>query len=329
MTSITSAYDAIGYLREADLMGSGGSDLTREAYLERANGAQIHRLVFGAPEKIESLFTEVAVRRPIGDADAVEKTAEFAEIPVIDPTSGKPVVKKLEKHTVGIRVSWEQHSLNSGRAVQREVDHLHESVNRWHVGSMLDVLDESASDSVPIEDRIETLVASETWRSDTSKPLGDLLAAQSLIMGAKFEGVSYGYRPSVMLAHPLTATHLAMNPSLQSYYQGNMASANPYFSGVSENPKIGAVQLATDFNVPEGDVWVLQGAEIAPVGREWSYARLDGNLGDLPGRLSDWYEENGQSGMGGSTMSYRADYVNFGAKAITDPKAIVKITGVV
>ena len=326
--TITSAYDAIGVLSYADLMSDGGSALSREAFLERATGAQIHRLVFGTPEKIPSMLVETSIRRPIGDANVVERTAEFAEIPVIDPTSGEPAIKRLDKHTVGVRVSWEQHSLNSGRAVQREIDHLHESVNRWHISAMLDALAEAASDSVPLEDRIEELPVEEEWAYDSSTPMRDLLNAQSLIMGANYEGVSYGYRPSVLLAHPLTATHLAMHPSLQAYYKGDMAGSNPYFSGVADNPKIGALQLATDFNLPEGEAYVLQGAEVAPVGREWLYDGLDGNLGELPGRLTDWYEENGQSGIGGSTMSYRADYVNFGAKAITDPKAIVKLTGI-
>lgn len=327
--TINSAYDAIGVLSYADLMSSAGSELARSAFLERANGSQIHSLVFGTPESLPSMFTETSIRRPIGDANAVSPTAEFAEIPVIDPVSGDAVIKRLDKHTVGVRVSWEQHSLNAGRAVQREIDHLQQSVNRWHIGAMLEALGEASSDSVPVEDRVDVFPVINAWNVDGATPMQDLLNAQALIMGAKFEGVSYGYRPSVLLAHPLTATHLAMHPSLQSYYQGNMAESNPYFSGVSANPKIGSLQLATDFNIPEGEAYVLQGAEIAPVGREWIYDGLDGNLGDLPGRLTDWYEEGGQSGLGGSTMSYRADYVNFGAKAITDPKAIVKLTGLV
>ena len=328
MSETTSYYDVLAPLSRGDLMSEAGSELTRMAFMERAEGSLIHRLVFGEAEPVPSMLVETSLNRPVGDKDAPQVTAEFAEIPIIDPVSEKPVVKKLDKHTVGVRVSWEQNSEHSGRAVQREIDNLLESVNRWNVSRMLSAIDAHTEDSVPAENRVDVITAETTWLDPASEPLLHLAQAQQLIMGATYEGVPYSYRPSVLLAHPLTATNLSLHPSLQAYYKGDMASQNPFFSGVADNPKIGQLQLAADFNIPMGDVYVLQGAEIRSVGTEWTYEPAEGNLGELPGFLTDWYEEGGASGRGGSTMSYRSDFSNFGTHSITDPKAIVKITGV-
>lgn len=329
MSETTSYYEAIGALGRADLMSDAGSELARMAFMERAEGSQIHRLVFGEAVPVPSMLVETSINRPVGDKDAPQVTAEFAEIPIIDPVSEEPVVKKLDKHTVGVRVSWEQHSEHSGRAVQREIDHLLESVNRWNVSRMLSAIDAQTADSVPAENRVDVITAETPWLDPASEPLHHLAQAQQLIMSATYKDVPYAYRPSVLLAHPLTATNLSLHPSLQAYYQGSMAGHNPFFSGVMDNPRIGQLQVAADFNIPMGDVYVLQGAEIRPVGTEWTYEQADGNLGELPGFLTDWYEEGGASGRGGFTMSYRSDFSNFGTHSITDPKAIVKITGVV
>ena len=48
-----------------------------------------------------------------------------------------------------------------------------------------------------------------------------------------------------------------------------------------------------------------------------------------PPRFSDWYEEGGQSGMGGPRLTWRSDYVHFRSLVVRAPKALVKITGAI
>lgn len=322
MAEITSAYEALGELAWDDIVDN--TELLRDAVEERLQLSRVSNLMF---EETTSAELTVGYRTdiPFGDPDEVEKRAEFGEIPVADPEKGREFLAKMDSKARGMRVSYEQTKTNGGKAVQREVRAMTTSVAMADTRSaLLAIENRIAMPALYPEDEIETLASTGVWASPEFNPLDPVWAASDLILGAEYEGISYGYTATAIWGNPVDLAVLKRHPKVRDLYVGDMASSNPLFAGIESEPLIaGQFQLVPDSTVPRGTVYVFQDA-----------ASLGGALGskftwdDGQPLVTGWYPEKGDSPRGGSTMAYRSDYSEWNHMGIRAPKAIVKITGV-
>lgn len=322
MAEITSAYEALGELGWDDLVDS--TDLLRDAVEERLQLSRVANLMFE-----EELSAELTVGYrtdlPSGDADEVEKRAEFGEIPVFDPDKGREFLAKMDSKARGMRVSYEQTKANAGKHVQREVRAMSNAVAMSDTRSALQAIEKRlALTGLDPVDQIETLASTGQWADPDFNPLDPVWGAADLIEGAEYEGVSYNYKATAIWGNPVDLSVLKRHGKVRELYVGNMAAANPLFAGIGAQPLIAEqFQLVPDATVPRGTIFVFQDA-----------ASMGGAIGskftwdDGQPLVTGWYSERGESQRGGANMSYRSDYSEWNHMGIRAPKAIVKITGV-
>lgn len=322
MAEITSAYEAIGELGWDDLVDS--PDLLHDAVEERLQLSRVSDLMF-EEELSEGLTVGYRTDLPSGDEETVEQRAEYGEIPVADPEKGREFLAKLDSIARGMRISYEQTKLNSGKHVQREVRHMSNSVAIKDTRSAMRAIEARINmTGLDPVDQVEVLASEGKWADPNFNPLDPVWAASDLILGAEYEGVSYGYRATAIWGNPVDLSVLKRHGKVKDLYVGDMASSNPLFAGIEEEPLIaGQFQLVPDQTVERGTIYVFQDA-----------ASLGGAIGskftwdDGQPLVTGWYPERGDSPRGGANMAWRSDYSEWNHMGLRAPKAIVKVTGV-
>lgn len=236
----------------------------------------------------------------------MEDLAEYAEIPIGDPVKGTQHTAAIEKVGIGIRVSWEQRQDNLTRQVALELEGRANTVKRREVKDAIKALK-----AAPIPE----LAAKTPWNKG-GKPADDMWDAQEIILGAEEGGFQFTYAPDLLWIHPATVTALLRNEEIQKLYIGDMASENPLFKPLSQNPTIfGGIRIVKDPSLPKGEAWLAQeGVTGFCAERE-------------PRQITDFYAEHGDSKLGGSNMSYRSDVVHRRAYGVDNPKSAVHLTG--
>lgn len=303
--SNNSAFDAIGILPVVDVLEN--QELLDEAVTERLEGEQAYKLLFDTHEVNARAVAYQLDAAPGLDAE-VKVVPEFGEIPVADPLSGEEKFAKLAKDAVGIRVSYEQRSDNDSKAVQREVAGRSREIARGNARRALAALDAAEITEFPV---------TASWDTADAKALTDLHLANELIVGAQDkDGNAFDYEATVLWVSKRTASVLKRNEEVSGSYIGDMASENPLFKSIADQPLLaGQFQIAADNSIPDGVGYLFD------EGRVGSEFQIEDPI------FTPFYEEGGQSGYGGPTMSWRSDYVHERALAVRAPKAIVKLTG--
>lgn len=303
--SANSAFDAVGILPVVDILDN--PELLEEAVTELLEGEQAYKLLF---EKHDVNARAIAYHQDTapGLDRQVQVVPEFGEIPVADPNAGEEKFAKLEKDAIGIRVSYEQRSDNDSKAVQRELKARAREIARGNANRAVNALNKADITEFPV---------TAPWDTEGAEALTDLYLANELIVGAKDnDGNAFDYEGNVLWVSKKTASVLKRNEEVRAAYVGDMASENPLFKSISEQPLLaGQFQIATDNSIPDGEGYLF--AE----GRVGSEFQIEDPI------FTPFYEEGGQSGYGGPTMSWRSDYVHERALAVRAPKSIVKMTG--
>lgn len=302
---VTSAFDKLSGLTVDEMLAN--PHFLPDQLLESTNGDEFYRLFF---RDVNSPSNLVGYRELAPDylEDDVQRVAEFGEIPVSDPHVSDEKVLRLDKFGIALRVSWEQKNDNDTDAVVRELTARRNTVLRAKARGALAAFDAA---------NLQTYKAKKKWDEPGSDPSADFFNAEAMILGAEDgNGHYYDYAPNVLLIHPMTLNLLKRNEKVQSKYVGDMAHANPLFSGVAnENLLFGGVQVAASHFVPKNT----------------AYLGVQGRAGFMAQReaewMSDFYEERGNSSRGGANMSWRSDYVHRRGFAVDAPKSVVKITG--
>lgn len=259
----------------------------------------------------ESNSGVVAFREAAGIylADDAEEIAEYGEIPV-----SSPELKGLKaafgiKTGEAIRISYEQRNENKLDIVAHNLEALEKTVIRHGINAVFGVF---ASAKIP------ELQASAPWVG--GNPDKDVLDAIEAVQGAHEDGDPtrvFDYDPNTILLHPQALTKLIRNEKVQRYYIGNMANENPVFSGLKTTQLFGTLQVATSRLVNPAEVFVFERQAV-------------GFISDtMPLSATPLYSEGGDSPLGGPTMSWRSDLVRKRAIAVDNPKAVVKLTGIV
>lgn len=305
--TINSAFDVLSGLTVEEALAN--PHFMPELLLEELNGEEVQKMFF-RDVTVNSNIIAFRESLPSYLEDDVERVAEFGEIPVSDPTAGELKTVPVEKLGIAIRVSWEQRNDNDMDAVRRELEARKNTILRSQARAAISALNGAG---------IQEHQVTTAWDQQGSNPAADFLDAAEIILGAEDgDGHYYGYQPNVLLIHPMTLNLLKRNEEVQKLYIGNMASENPLFKGVSEEPLMfGNVQVVKSFFVPKGEAYLGQEQTAGFMGQR------------EPAWTSDFYEERGQSGRGGANMSYRSDYVHRRGFAVDGPKSLVKLTGLV
>lgn len=306
MATINSAFDQLNGLSVDEMLAN--PSFLPEIFKESFNGEEALRLFF---RDVTVNSNVIAYREATATylEDEVENVAEYGEIPVSDPTAGEWLTKPIEKSGIGIRVSWEQRNDNDADAVLRELTARRNTLLRKDARDGL-----AALDAAPIQE----LQVATPWNNGGNAS-ADLLDAQELILGAEDEeGHYYEYIPNVLWANPMTLTVIKRDPEMLKLYIGDMASQNPLFKAIADQPLLfGQIQLVSDFSVPKGTLYLgNEGVTGARAQREER-------------QITDFYAERGESTLGGANMSYRSDAVHRRNFIIDNPKSVVKITGAV
>ncbi|WP_018024091.1 hypothetical protein [Corynebacterium ulceribovis] len=312
MSVENSVFDSLADLTVSDILTS--SELLEAAAAEQLIGTQAYDLLF-SPEDVDSMA--VAYNLDVAPAldEAVQQVAEFGEIPVGDPSRGPRKTAELSKLALGLRVSWEQRNIGaaSGTVIQREL-----------VSRLAEIRRRNSADAVAALEAagIEELTVDAKWTDEAAKAADDLFAADDLLASAvDANGNKFNYSAGFVWGNRRTLNGLKRNDQVVKMYTGDMASKNPLFADVANQPLIAEqFQLVADQALPDGVVYVFAGEEYGKVGTRF---QIGGP------RFTDWYSERGQSELGGATMAFRSDYVHFRHLAVRAPKAIVKLVGAI
>lgn len=306
METINSVFDGITGLSVEEMLSNPA--YLPEKVLKTLDGREAQKLFFRT-ETVKS--NVVAYREALAPEleDAMGPVSEFGTIPVSDPLDTPFNTLAVGKKGVGIRVSWEQREDDERDQVKNELIARTNTILRSKAREALDALDAA---------ELQELSAAVAWDQQGATPASDILDAIELVTGAEDgEGHYYEYVPTVLWIHPTTLTALKRNEEVQNLYTGDMASENPLFKGVSDEPLLfGQLQVAKSFYVPKGTAYLgIEGAGFMAE-RE-------------PMKITDFYAERGDSELGGATMSWRSDVSHRRGFGIDNPKGIVKLEGLV
>lgn len=303
---INSAYDALAELTVRELTEA--PELFERALEELLEGEQAYKMLFKTESTTESVVKYTEERAPLLDI-GLQHVAEFAEIPVADPiASREEKFAAVEDYAIGIRISEKQRIKNRNGEVQRELMGRARTIRRDNGLAALAALEEAGIVEMPV---------TMAWDQPEADIREDIGLATDLIMSAvDANGAPFGYEPDVLWANPVTINRAKRNKTVKSDFIGDMASENPLFKKVGQNPLIGGyLQVVPDMTVPVGEAYI---AVEQGVGVE----AQDGSPITTP-----FYEEGGQSGIGGPRMTWRSDYVHSRALFVPSAKAIVRLTG--
>lgn len=303
---INSAFDTIGELPVAEILEA--PELFEEAVNELIEGEQAYKTLFRQYSTDDSVVKYTYDTAPELD-DKVKVTAEFEEIPVSDPVGDKDEkFKSIDKYTIGIRISEEQKRRNKRNEVQKEIIARARTIMISNGEAALAALAEAPVEEFPV---------AIPWDNPDADIREDIGLVTDLILGATdINGRRFNYQPSIIWANPVTLNRLKRNKTIKSDFIGDMASENPLFKRIAKQPLLGDyLQMVPDLAMPDGEAYIA-------VEQEVGYEAQNG-----PAETTPFYEEGGQSGIGGPTMSHRSDYVHFRGMYVPAPKAIVKLTG--
>lgn len=303
---INSAYDALAELSVQDLIDT--PELFERALEELLEGEQAYKMLFSTENTDEEVVAYTEEDAPVLDT-GLQAVAEFAEIPVADPVRDR--VKKfaaLEDYAIGIRISEKQRRRNRNGEVQRELVARARTIRRDNGLAAMAALAEAGIAEFPVD---------TPWDHPEADIREDIGLVTDLILGATDRfGNPHNYEPDVLWANPVTINRAKRNQTVKSDFIGDMASDNPLFKKVGQNPLIGGyLQVVPDISIPMGEAYI---AAQQRVGVEAQ--------GGAP-ITTPFYEEGGQSGIGGPRMTHRSDYVHNRALFVPAPKAIVRLTG--
>ena len=281
-----------------------------ERTIQNLDGAFLEDLLFrnaGPNDSGVAAYREAASPFLADDAEVV---AEHGEIPVSGLNLGKVRTVIGEKVARGIRVSYEQRKENRIDMVAKQQTALQNTMIRSGVRAALKAFEEAPT---------LTAAATAAWSGGGGDPVKDVLDAVEEIATAQPDDANqddyFGYVPDTLVLHPAALTALLRNEQVQKFYIGDVAGENPIYRGVQPKTVFGLTVATSRFMDPTKAVVLEAGT---------AGFRSD----TIPLQMTPMYQEGGESGLGGPTMTWRSDAVRKRILAVDEPKAVLTITGV-
>ncbi|MGB0971357.1 MAG: hypothetical protein ACPGVG_10390 [Mycobacterium sp.] len=237
----------------------------------------------------------------------VQDLAEGAEIPIATSARGVPVVVRANKRGLGVRVSREMVRENRVGEVNRQITQLRNTFVRAD-----DRVARTLLGSVP------DLAVGTAWDAVGGKPRLDLATAIRMVTEAKPTDAGsdeewYGFRPDTLVLNPGLLPTLLDNDDFLKVYQGNVANESIAYTGALPS-RIHGLRVIESMAWPITEVTVLERGTVGFYSDTW------------PLEITGLYPE-GNGPSGGPTQSYRCDATHKRAIALDQPKAAVRLTG--
>lgn len=247
---------------------------------------------------------------PLFLIDDPKGLAEFGEIPISLSGVGTPLIAQAVKIGLGIRVSYEMRTENNIDHVNRQLSALKNTFIRSNDRVIRALFDSP---------EVQTLAASTAWDAAGSKPRSELLAAKRMVATAKPTDATadeaFGFKADTLVVNPGMLDVLMDNDQFEKAYQGNLASESLLYTGALPGQLYG-LNVLQSYSMPEDEALVLQRGVVG----FYSDTR--------PLSITPLYGEGGGPN-GGPRETFRADAVQKRAVALDQPKAAVRLTGLV
>lgn len=237
----------------------------------------------------------------------VQDIAEFGEIPVATGKRGVPVVAYANKRGLAIRISREMIKANKVGDVQRQITQLTNTFKRAD-----DKVARTLLRSLP------SLPVANEWDTTDGNPRLDLATGIREVTEAAPANASdeewYGFQPDTIVLNPGILPTLLDNEKFLKVYQGNIANESIAYKGALPSQIFG-LSVIGSMAWPTTEVTILQRGVV-------------GFYSDMfPLEITGLYPE-GNGPLGGPTQSYRCDATHTRAIALDQPKAGIRLTGI-
>lgn len=237
----------------------------------------------------------------------VQDIAERAEIPLATGNRGVPVVAYSNKRGLGIGISREMIKANKIGEVQRQITQLTNTFKRAD-----DRVARTLLQSLP------SLPVANEWDSTDGNPRLDLATGIREVTEAAPANASaeewYGFQPDTIVLNPGILPTLLDNEKFLKVYQGNIADQSIAYKGALPSQIFG-------LNVIGSMAWPITEVTILQRGVVGFYSDF------FPFEITGLYPE-GNGPLGGPTQSYRCDATHNRAIALDQPKAGIRLTGI-
>lgn len=249
---------------------------------------------------------------PLYAADDPAILDEFGEIPVTHGSLGTPLVARVVRRALGLRVSKTMIDRDNIDAVNTQVVQIRNTMIRAWEDAFFSAIIANAS--------VQVISTDQAWGASGSHIRADVNAAKYLVKLAAADAAGkqkFGYIADTLIISAETETDFLNSNEVSTPYVGNIADENLKYTGKLPNKFLGLDVLVS---------WRL-GAYFPSGAIVCQRKILGGISNERPLQATPLYGEGGGPN-GGPTESFRTDVTRASAIFIDQPKAVVLIAGV-
>lgn len=237
---------------------------------------------------------------------------EFGEIPVTNGSLGTPLVARVVRRAVGLRVSKTMIDRNRIDAVNTQVVQIRNTMVRaW---------EDAFFSAIVANGSVQVISTDAAWGAAGSHIREDVNAAKYLIRQASASAdgkQKFGFRADTLVISVETEMDFLGSDEVSKPYVGNIADENLLYTGKLPNKFLGLDVLTS---------WRM--SSYFPSGAIVCQRKVFGGISDeRPLQATPMYGEGGGPN-GGPTESWRTDVTRASAIFFDQPKAVVLIAGV-
>lgn len=237
---------------------------------------------------------------------------EFGEIPTTNGSLGTPLVARVVRRALGLRVSKTMVDRNNVDAVNVQVTQIRNTMVRaW---------EDAFFSALIANGQVQVLSTDAAWGSDDSHIRHDVNAAKYVIKNASADAAGkqkFGYQADTLIISTETEMDFLDSDEVSKPYVGNIADENLLYTGKLPNKFLGLDVLTS---------WRL--SAYAPSCALVLQRKVIGGISDeRPLQATPMYGE-GNGPNGGPTESWRTDITRASAIFLDQPLAAVIIAGV-
>lgn len=250
---------------------------------------------------------------PLFSADDPAILDEFGEIPTTNGSLGTPLVARVVRRALGLRVSKTMIDRNNVDAVNVQITQIRNTMVRAWEDALFSAIVANAS--------VQSITTGTAWSAASATHIrGDINAAKYLLKKAAADTAGkqkFGYVADTLIISTETEQDFLDSDEVNNVYLGNIASESIRYSGVLPKKFNGLDVLVS---------WRL--SAYFPDGAIVMQRKVFGGVSDeRPLQATPLYGE-GNGPNGGPTESWRTDVTRASAIFLDQPKAVVMIHGV-
>lgn len=249
---------------------------------------------------------------PLFSNDDPQVLDEFGEIPTTNGSLGTPLVARVVRRALGLRVSKTMVDRNNVDAVNTQIVQIRNTMVRAWEDAFFSALVANAS--------VQVITTDTSWQSASSHIRRDVNAAKYVIKNAAADAAGkqkFGFIADTLVISTETETDFLDSSEVSLPYVGNIADENLLYTGKLPNKFLGLDVLVS---------WRL--TVYAPSAALVLQRNIVGGISDeRPLSATPMYGE-GNGPNGGPTESWRTDTTRASAIFIDQPFAACFIAGV-